>query len=83
MIFRLSKKCNEQNKLIRDDNNNIININKLESKAVKFEKSVVKDKKKTENDDEFIIFKIKNVKLANILHRMIKQNLSKSLCERS
>ena len=49
MIFRLSKKYNEQNKLIENNNNNIININKSESRAVKFEKSVVKNKKRIEN----------------------------------
>ena len=62
--------------MTEDDSNNIININESEFKAVKFKKSVVKDKKRTENDDESIIFKIKNVKLADIFHRIMKQNFT-------
>ena len=74
MIFKLSEKHNEQNELIKNNSDNIINMNKSESKAVKFEKSVVKNKKKIRNDDELIMSKIKNVKLADVLHRMIEQN---------
>ena len=74
MILRSSEKCDEQNKLIEDNSDNIININELKFKAVKFEESVVKDKKKTESDDEFIMSKIKNVKFTDILHRIMKQN---------
>ena len=67
MIFRSLKKCNEQNELTEDNSDNIMNINKLESKAVKFEEFIVKNKKKTESDDESVISKIKNVKLADVL----------------
>ena len=42
MIFRSSEKCDEQNELTEDDSDNIMNINESESKAVKFEKFVVK-----------------------------------------
>ena len=84
MIFRSSEKCDEQNKLIEDNSDNIINVNESESKAIKFEKSVVKNKKKTEDNNEFIVSKIKNVKLANILCKIIKQNfthvIQKMLC---
>ena len=72
MIFRSSQKHDEQNKLIEDNNDNIMNINESEFKAVKFEEFVVKDKKRIENDNEFIMFKIKNVKLANVFCRMTK-----------
>ena len=70
MIFKLLKKHNQQNKLIKDNSDNIMNMNELKSKAVKFEESVIKDKKRAENNDEFIISKIKNVKLADILHKI-------------
>ena len=84
MIFRSLEKCDEQNEMIEDDSDNIININNSKSKAVKFEESAVKDKKRDKDDDEFIMFKIKNVKLADILHRMMKQNfihvIQKMLC---
>ena len=76
MILRSSEKHDEQNELIEDNSNNIMNVNKSESKAVKFEKSVVKDKKKIKDDDEFIVSKIKNVKFADVLHRMMKQNFT-------
>ena len=46
MISESSEKYDEQNELIENDSDNIININKLKSKAVRFEESVVKDKKK-------------------------------------
>ena len=74
MIFRLLEKCDEQNELIENDNDNIMNINKLKFKAVRFEESVVKDKKRIESDDKFIMFKIKNVKFADVLHKMTEQN---------
>ena len=74
MILKSSEKHDEQNKLIEDDSDNIININESEFKAVKFEEFIVKDKKKIKSDDEFIISKIKNIKLADVLHRMMKQN---------
>ena len=74
MILRSLEKCDEQNELTENNNDNIMNMNKLKSKAVKFEKLVVKDKKRNRNDDESVIFKIKNVKLADVLCRMIKQN---------
>ena len=72
MIFRSSRKCDEQNELIEDDSDNIININESEFKAVKFEKSAVKNKKRAESDDRSVVSKIKNVKLANVLCRIIK-----------
>ena len=74
MIFKSSEKHDEQNKLIKNDSDNIINMNKSESRAVKFEEFAVKDKKKVRSDDEFIVSKIKNVKLADVLCRMMKQN---------
>ena len=74
MIFKLLEKHNEQNELTEDNSDNIININKSESKAIKFEESAVKDKKKTEDNDELIMSKIKNVKFADVLHKIIKQN---------
>ena len=74
VILRSSEKYDEQNELIEDNSNNIINMNELKFKAVKFEESVVKDKKRAESDDEFIMSKIKNVKLANIFCRMTEQN---------
>ena len=74
MIFRSSEKHDEQNELIKDNNDNIMNINNSEFKAVKFEESAVKDKKKNRDDDEFIMFKIKNVKLANVFCKMTEQN---------
>ena len=74
MISESSEKHNEQNELIKNNSDNIINMNKLKFKAVKFEEFIVKDKKKTESDDESVMSKIKNVKFADILHRMIKQN---------
>ena len=84
MILRSSEKCDEQNELIKNNNDNIMNINKLKFKTVKFKESAVKDKKKTENNDRSVVFKIKNVKLADILHRMMKQNstyiIQKMLC---
>ena len=40
---------------------------------------VVKDKKRTEDNDEFIMFKIKNVKLADIFCRMMKQNFTHTM----
>ena len=84
VIFRSLEKCDEQNELTEDDSDNIININESEFKAVKFEKSAVKDKKRAESDDKFIMSKIKNVKFINILHRMMKQNfihvIQKMLC---
>ena len=70
MILRSLKKCDEQNELTENDSDNIINMNKLRSRAIKFEEFTVKDKKRIKNDDEFIVFKIKNVKLADVLHRM-------------
>ena len=76
VIFRSLKKCDEQNKLTEDDSDNIININELRSKAIKFKEFAVKNKKKTESDDESVVFKIKNVKLADVLHRMMKQNFT-------
>ena len=72
--IQIIKKHNKQNKLTEDNSDNIMNVNESRSKAVKFEKSVVKDKKKVRNDNEFIIFKIKNVKFADVLYRMMKQN---------
>ena len=84
MIFRSSEKHDEQNELTEDDSDNIMNVNDSESKAVKFEESAVKDKKRTEDDDESVVSKIKNVKLADVLHRMMKQNsthvIQKMLC---
>ena len=84
MIFRSSEKYNEQNELTEDNSDNIININELRSKAVKFEEFAVKDKKRTEDDNKFIVFKIKNVKFADILCRIMKQNfthvIQKILC---
>ena len=74
MIFKLLEKYNKQNELIKDDSDNIMNMNESKFKTVKFKKFVVKDKKRAENDDESIVSKIKNVKFADILHRMIKQN---------
>ena len=74
VIFRLSEKHDEQNELTEDNSDNIININELKFRAIKFEESAVKDKKKNRDDDEFIVSKIKNVKLANVLCRMMKQN---------
>ena len=76
MIFRSSEKHDEQNKLIKNDSNNIMNMNKSRFKAIKFKESAVKDKKRTENDNKFIMFKIKNVKLTDVLCRMIKQNFT-------
>ena len=72
MIFRLSEKCDEQNELAEDNSDNIINMNELKSKAVKFEEFVVKDKKRVKDNDEFIVSKIKNVKLADVLCRIMK-----------
>ena len=60
--------------MIEDDSDNIINVNESEFKAVKFEESAVKDKKKIRSDDESVVSKIKNVKLADVLHRIMKQN---------
>ena len=74
MIFKLLEKCDEQNELTEDNSDNIINMNESESKAVKFKESVVKDKKRTEDNDELIMFKIKNIKLEDVLCRMMKQN---------
>ena len=51
-----------------------MNMNELKSKTVKFKKSVVKDKKRAEDNNESVISKIKNVKLADILCRMTEQN---------
>ena len=72
MILRSLKKYDEQNKLTEDDSDNIININELRSRAVKFEESVVKDKKRIRDNNEFIVSKIKNVKLADVFCRMMK-----------
>ena len=84
MIFRLLKKCDEQNKLIENNSDNIMNMNELKSKTIKFEKSAVKNKKRTENDDESVMSKIKNVKLADVFCRIMKQNfihiIQKMLC---
>ena len=84
MIFRLLKKYDEQNELTEDDSDNIMNMNNLKFKAVKFEESAVKDKKRVRNDDESVVSKIKNVKFADILHKMMKQNstyiIQKMLC---
>ena len=84
MIFRSSKKHDEQNKLIEDDSDNIININELKFRTVKFKKSVVKNKKRNRNDNELIVSKIKNVKLVDVFCRMMKQNfthiIQKMLC---
>ena len=76
MISESLEKCNEQNELTKDDSDNIMNMNESEFKAVKFEESVIKDKKRNRDNDEFIVFKIKNVKLADVLHRIIKQNFT-------
>ena len=76
MIFRSSKKHDEQNELIKNNNDNIMNINKLKFRTVKFEESVVKNKKRNKDNNKLIMFTIKNVKLANVLCRMIKQNFT-------
>ena len=84
VIFRSLKKCDEQNELIEDDSDNIMNINESEFKAVRFEEFVVKDKKRVRDDNESIVSKIKNVKLADVFCRMMKQNsthvIQKILC---
>ena len=84
MIFKLLEKCNEQNELTEDNSDNIMNMNELRFKVVKFEKFIVKNKKRIKNDDELIMFKIKNVKLADVFCRMMKQNsthvIQKILC---
>ena len=84
MILKSLKKHDKQNKLTENDSDNIINMNKSEFRAVKFEESAVKDKKRNRDDDEFIVSKIKNVKLADVLHKMMKQNfihvIQKILC---
>ena len=70
--------------MIEDNSDNIINMNDSESKAIKFEESAVKNKKKNRDNNEFVVFKIKNVKLTNVFCRMIKQNfiyvIQKMLC---
>ena len=74
MIFKSSEKHDEQNELTEDDSDNIMNMNELKSKAIKFEEFAVKDKKRTESDNESVVSKIKNVKLADVLCRMTEQN---------
>ena len=74
VIFRSSGKYGEQNELIEDDSDNIMNINELKSKAVRFEESAVKDKKRIRSDNRSVVSKIKNVKLADVLHRITEQN---------
>ena len=74
MISESSEKYDEQNELIEDDSDNIMNMNESKFRAVKFKKSAFKNKKKAEDNDELIMSKIKNIKLADILCRMMKQN---------
>ena len=76
MISESSEKHDEQNELIEDDSDNIMNMNDSESRTVRFEESAVKDKKRVRNNDELVVSKIKNVKLADVLHRMIEQNFT-------
>ena len=62
---------------VKDDmSDSTMNVDQSESRTVRFADSILKskEKQKTENNDESAVSKIKNVKLADVLHRVTEQN---------
>ena len=73
---RIKQDVYENQNVKKNISDDIININESELRTVRFTNSVLKskEKQKTETNDESAVFKIKNVKLADVLCEMTEQN---------